>query len=103
MPTYEYECLTCDYKFEKSQSMTAKPVRKCPKCRGRVRRLFGIGSGIIFKGSGFYATDYRKGKPPAKTPCGRTEPCKDRPCPKDEKSKDGRPENRKPNNEKSEK
>ena len=103
MPTYEYECLTCGYKFEKFQSMTDKPLKKCPKCRHRVKRLFGIGSGIIFKGSGFYATDYRKGKPSAETCSGKTEPCKNPPCSKDEKSKDGTSENRKPNNEKSEK
>ncbi len=103
MPTYEYECLNCDHKFEKFQQMVDKPVKKCPKCQGRLRRLFGVGSGIIFKGSGFYATDYRKGKPPAETRCGRTEPCKDSPCSKDEKSKNGTSENRKPDNEKSEK
>ena len=103
MPTYEYECLTCGYKFEKFQSMTDKPLKKCPKCKGRVRRLFGIGSGIIFKGSGFYATDYRKGKPPVDTCSGKTEPCKNPPCSKDEKSKDVTSEKRKPNNEKSEK
>ena len=103
MPTYEYECLTCGYKFEKFQSMTDKPLKKCPKCRHRVKRLFGTGSGIIFKGSGFYATDYRKGKPSAETCSGKTEPCKNPPCSKDEKSKDGRSENKKPNNEKSEK
>ncbi len=90
MPTYEYECLACGCKFEKFQTMSAKPVKKCPKCRGRVKRLFGAGSGIIFKGSGFYATDYRKGKPPAQTRCGKTEPCKNPPCSKDGKSgKDG--------------
>ena len=103
MPTYEYECLSCDYKFEKFQQMSDKPVKKCPKCQGRLKRLFGTGSGIIFKGSGFYATDYRKGKPPAKTPCGKIEPCKNPSCSKDEKSKDGTSENRRPNNKKSEK
>jgi len=103
MPTYEYECLACGHKFEKFQNMTAKPLKKCPKCQHRVKRLFGIGSGIIFKGSGFYATDYRKGKPPAETCCGKTEPCKNPPGTKDEKSKNGTSENKKPNNKKSEK
>jgi len=59
MPTYEYECRKCGFAFEKFHSMTAKPVEKCPKCGGKVRRLIGRGSGIIFKGSGFYQTDYR--------------------------------------------
>jgi putative FmdB family regulatory protein len=60
MPTYEYECSHCGHAFEKSQSITAKPLEKCPKCGKKIKRLIGSGSGIIFKGSGFYATDYRK-------------------------------------------
>jgi len=61
MPTYEYECKKCQHKFEVSQSMTAKPISECPKCHSsKVKRLIGSGAGIIFKGSGFYATDYRK-------------------------------------------
>lgn len=59
MPTYEYECKKCGYAFEAFQSITAKPLRQCPKCRGKVRRLIGRGAGIIFKGNGFYQTDYR--------------------------------------------
>lgn len=60
MPTYEYECEACKHSFEQFQSITARPVRTCPKCgRAKVRRLLGIGAGVIFKGSGFYATDYR--------------------------------------------
>jgi len=59
MPTYEYECKKCEYKFEVFQSMTDKPKKRCPKCRSGLRKLIGAGSGIIFKGSGFYATDYR--------------------------------------------
>jgi len=60
MPTYEYECPHCQHKFELFQKMTDQPLEKCPKCHKKVRRLIGSGSGIIFKGSGFYATDYRK-------------------------------------------
>ena len=59
MPTYEYECDKCGHKFEVFQSMTEPPRRRCPKCRGRVRRLVSGGAGIVFKGTGFYATDYR--------------------------------------------
>lgn len=62
MPTYEYECKSCGHRFEKRQLMTAEPVKNCPKCRKSVRRLIGAGSGIIFKGSGFYATDYKKSR-----------------------------------------
>jgi putative FmdB family regulatory protein len=60
MPTYEYECKKCKDRFEVFQSMTAKPLKKCKKCQGSLKRLIGSGAGIIFKGSGFYATDYRK-------------------------------------------
>jgi putative FmdB family regulatory protein len=60
MPTYEYKCENCDYQFEKMQGITAKAIRKCPKCgKPALKRLIGTGAGIIFKGSGFYATDYR--------------------------------------------
>jgi len=60
MPTYEYICERCGYEFEQFQSITAKPIRKCPKCRkASVKRLIGAGAGVIFKGSGFYQTDYR--------------------------------------------
>lgn len=60
MPTYEYKCVNCDYRFELFQSMTAAPIGDCPKCcKNTLKRLIGTGSGIIFKGSGFYQTDYR--------------------------------------------
>ena len=60
MPTYAYKCDSCDHGFEMFQSITAKPVKKCPECHeNKVRRLIGTGAGIIFKGSGFYETDYR--------------------------------------------
>jgi len=60
MPTYEYICDNCKYQFERFQSIKAKPIRKCPECgKLSVQRLIGAGAGIIFKGSGFYQTDYR--------------------------------------------
>ncbi len=60
MPTYEYQCEACGHRFEQFQSITAEPIRKCPACaRRKVRRLISGGGAIIFKGSGFYATDYR--------------------------------------------
>lgn len=59
MPTYEYECTKCGHHFERFQSMKDDPLKRCPSCRCKVRRLLGTGAGIIFKGSGFYQTDYR--------------------------------------------
>ena len=59
MPTYEYQCSACDHTFEAFQAITAKALKKCPECGGKVERLIGAGSGIIFRGSGFYTTDYR--------------------------------------------
>ena len=59
MPTYEYECSSCGNAFEAFQSITADPIRKCPKCGKKVQRLIGSGGAILFRGSGFYATDYR--------------------------------------------
>ncbi|MCX6995948.1 MAG: zinc ribbon domain-containing protein [Kiritimatiellaeota bacterium] len=58
MPTYDYECSRCG-KYEKYQSIKAAPLKRCPTCGGRVRRLIGGGAGVLFKGSGFYETDYR--------------------------------------------
>ena len=59
MPTYEYECTRCGHRFERFQSMTDKPVKRCPECRCKVERVLSGGAGFIFKGSGFYITDYR--------------------------------------------
>jgi putative FmdB family regulatory protein len=60
MPTYEYQCDACGLKFEKFQSITSSAVKKCPKCgKNKVRRLISSGAGVIFKGGGFYQTDYR--------------------------------------------
>jgi putative FmdB family regulatory protein len=60
MPTYDYECDACGHTFEEFQSMTEEPLKKCPQCKKKkLRRLLGTGAAIIFKGSGFYQTDYR--------------------------------------------
>ncbi len=60
MPTYDYRCQTCDHEWELFQSITAKPIRKCPDCGAlKAKRVIGPGAGIIFRGSGFYQTDYR--------------------------------------------
>lgn len=60
MPTYEYACTECEHHFDEFQSITAKPLRKCPQCgKQSLRRLIGTGAGFLFKGSGFYCTDYR--------------------------------------------
>lgn len=59
MPTYEYECQKCNHRFEQFQSIKDEPLKRCPECKGKVKRLVGTGAGVIFKGSGFYQTDYR--------------------------------------------
>jgi putative FmdB family regulatory protein len=59
MPSYDYICTACGHEFELFQRMSDPPERQCPRCGGRVRRKIGSGAGILFKGSGFYATDYR--------------------------------------------
>ena len=61
MPTYDYKCSECNHTFEYFQPMSAEPLKECPKCKGTLKRIIGTGSGPIFKGSGFYQTDY-KGK-----------------------------------------
>lgn len=59
MPTYEYQCKSCAHKFEAFQQITEEPLKVCPVCQGKIKRLIGTGAGFIFKGPGFYATDYR--------------------------------------------
>jgi len=59
MPTYDYECAKCGHTFEAFQSISAEPLKKCPECKGKVNRLISAGGGVLFKGSGFYQTDYR--------------------------------------------
>lgn len=60
MPTYVYVCENCGYEFEYFQKMSDEPLQKCPKCQGKVQRMIGAGIGLIFKGSGFYITDYKR-------------------------------------------
>ncbi|MCK4526977.1 zinc ribbon domain-containing protein [candidate division WOR-3 bacterium] len=59
MPTYEYECMECGYRFEEVQGIKDEPLKECPKCGGMIRRLIGTGVGVLFKGKGFYHTDYK--------------------------------------------
>lgn len=88
MPTYEYECQDCGYQFELFQKITAAPIKKCPKCKkDKAKRLISAGAGIIFKGSGFYQTDYKnkasskkdKKSPPKCGSAGTKSECKS--CP----------------------
>ncbi len=84
MPTYEYECNKCGHRFEAFQSISEKHLKHCPECNGPVRRLISAGAGLIFKGSGFYITDYKN--KPAKSEAGsRSVPPK-----KDESKSDGK-------------
>ena|ERR1700730_1523612 len=60
MPTYEYQCDACEHNFDELQSYSDAPLKKCPKCgKPKLRRIYGAGGGFLFKGSGFYQTDYR--------------------------------------------
>jgi len=70
MPTYEYECKSCGHSFEIFQSMSDQPLKECPECGKEIRRLIFGGTGVIFKGSGFYVTDKSKSQ---KTPDAKTE------------------------------
>ncbi len=74
MPTYDYECTKCKTIFEKFQKITDKPLTTCPECKGTLRRIIGKGGGVIFKGSGFFATDYKRQSTETKTkPANTTE------------------------------
>lgn len=102
MPTYDYLCGECGHTYEEFQSIKDAPKRKCPKCKKmKLKRLLGTGAGVIFKGSGFYQTDYRsegykkaaesdKGTSPAKTEAASSkgEPKKDTSSPKTAAKKD---------------
>ncbi len=88
MPTYEYECQECRHRFEEYQSITEPPLKACPECGGEVHRLIGSGAGILFKGSGFYETDYRSSsykkaeqaeRPEKESPSSKSGPAKKEP------------------------
>ena len=73
MPTYEYQCKSCSYEFEEFQSMKDEPLKKCPECgKNKLVRLIGTGAGIIFKGSGFYETDYKRSSASKSSAAGET-------------------------------
>ncbi|MDR2494214.1 MAG: hypothetical protein LBD24_03215 [Spirochaetaceae bacterium] len=89
MPTYEYECKNCSHTFEVFQGMKDPPLDVCPECGQEVRRLINGGGGVIFKGSGFYATDKKAGaakKSASESPCAC---CKDTSCAKSEAASGG--------------
>lgn len=86
MPTYEYKCDNCNEVFEEFQSITDEPIEKCPKCGGKVQRLISAGAGLIFKGSGFYLTDYKKSNASPASVNGEAKPGKS------QKSPDTKPE-----------
>ena len=98
MPTYDYVCEHCEHEFEEFQLITAKPLRKCPECKKpKLRRLIGAGAGVIFKGSGFYETDYRSDgyKKSAEAEKKAAEPKKDSRDSKDKKSDSGKSSDKK--------
>lgn len=74
MPTYDYECRSCGHEFEAFQSMSADPLKECPQCGGDLRRLIGGGSGVLFKGSGFYINDSRKASSSSPSSSGTPSP-----------------------------
>jgi putative FmdB family regulatory protein len=78
MPTYAYECERCHHRFELLQGITDPPRQRCPRCRGKVRRLVSQGGGLIFRGAGFYATDYKRKerRPPDESAASEPGPAK---------------------------
>jgi putative FmdB family regulatory protein len=94
MPTYEYRCPKCGTEFEAFQKITSKPVAKCPKCGAKAQRLMSAGAGLVFKGSGFYLTDYGRSGQKAKSDAERS-------ASSAEKSSGEKPGGEKPASEKS--
>jgi putative FmdB family regulatory protein len=93
MPTYEYVCNACEHEFEEFQSITEKPLRKCPVCgKPKLRRLFGTGAAVLFKGAGFYETDYRSEsyKAAAKAEQEKAKPASDKASTDDKSSASGK-------------
>jgi len=92
MPHYDYECTKCQHKLEAFQKITDKPLEVCPECKGKLKRLISSGGGVIFKGNGFYATDYKKkdkkaeGESKAKPSCSSCP--KESNCPSKDTNKD---------------
>lgn len=83
MPHYDYQCESCGHRYEKFQQMTEPPETSCPACGSRVKRLIGTGAVLMFKGSGFYETDYRKKTPSCPADSGGESSCCEG-CPKKE-------------------
>ncbi|MDP8258632.1 MAG: zinc ribbon domain-containing protein [Candidatus Aadella gelida] len=76
MPTYTYECSECGHGFERFQSITEGSIKECPECKGKVKKLISTGAGFIFKGTGFYQTDYKpSGAADGPKPCEKTGKC----------------------------
>lgn len=92
MPTYEYECLKCGKNFEAFQKITEKPLKSCPSCKGNVKKIIGTGCGLIFKGSGFYITDYKRKNTSSEGDACRGNSCSIR---KSKETKDGSKNNMK--------
>lgn len=82
MPTYEYICGKCGHVFDEFHGMKESPMMLCPKCKGKAKRQIGTGGGIIFKGSGFYQTDYKKSSAAPSSSEKKSEPKKEDPKPK---------------------
>jgi putative FmdB family regulatory protein len=79
MPTYEYQCAACEHRFEELQSFSDEPLKKCPKCKKkRLERLIGMGAAILFKGTGFYQTDYRSDSYKSAAKADETPPATDK-------------------------
>lgn len=92
MPTYDYACPDCRHRFERFEGIDDGAPKECPKChRKKARRMLGTGAGLIFKGSGFYATDYKRPSPPES---GSKEPEKKKTARKEEKKKEEKKEDK---------
>jgi putative FmdB family regulatory protein len=97
MPTYEYKCDSCHHTFEVFQSIKAEPLTKCPNCgKSKLKKLISSGAGLIFKGSGFYLTDYKNKHSQTKKSSGKVidttkeSATKDTPKPAEKKASNGK-------------